>query len=353
MKIGIGLYNHQLNEDYFKFAEQAGCTDVVIHLATYYNNEIVTATKEGSNYGKVNPDDQFWTREYIQSILDLAKKHNLNIAAVENFNPADWYDILLDGPNRQLQIEKIKKIIVLIGELGITTIGYNFSLAGVWGHQKKPVARGGAISACFDATELNVDSKIQNGEIWNMVYEPGLKGYIKKVTSEQLWDRLRRFLEDVLPTAEKAGVTLALHPDDPPFEGLRQTPRLVYQPDMYQKVIDLNSNKSNQLEFCMGSIQEMSEGDIYQSIEKYASQDRISYVHLRNVKGKVPKYEEVFIDEGDIDIIKALRLLKKNNFNGVLIPDHTPSIQSGDGWRTGMAYALGYIKAALTIIEED
>jgi len=153
-----------------------------------------------------------------------------------------------------------------------------------------------------------------------------------------------------MPVAEKAGVRLALHPDDPPVPQLRGAARLVYQPHIYQKVIDAYPSHSNSLEFCMGSIQEMSEGCIYESIEQYASQNKIAYVHFRNVKGKVPHYQEVFVDEGDIDMIKTLELYKKHNFEGVIIPDHTPEMTAPGSWHTGMAYALGYMKAAMNII---
>lgn len=186
-----------------------------------------------------------------------------------------------------------------------------------------------------------------------MTYDASRKGVIPDTTQAQLWDRLSRFLNEILPVAEKAGVELALHPDDPPFEGLRHTPRLVYEPDLYQKVIDINRSPSNKLEFCMGSIQEMSKGSLYDAIRQYGEQRRISYVHFRNVRGKVPKYDEVFIDEGDIDMLKALRIFKQCNFDGVFIPDHTPSMQSTDSWKTGMAFALGYMKALFTVLEEE
>ena len=101
-------------------------------------------------------------------------------------------------------------------------------------------------------------------------------------------ERLGWFLREILPVAEEAGVEMALHPDDPPMPRLRNTPRLVYQPSLYQKLIDMDPSRANKLEFCMGSIQEMSEGNIYDSIDHYASQGKISYAHLRNVIGKVP-----------------------------------------------------------------
>ena len=70
-------------------------------------------------------------------------------------------------------------------------------------------------------------------------------------------------------------------------------------------------------------------------------------MHFRNVRGKVPTYKETFIDDGDVDMMRILTILKKNNFDGVLIPDHTPQMACAAPWHAGMAYAMGYMKAAM------
>lgn len=354
VKLGLGLYKHMLTRDNFKFAKQAGCSHLIIHLADYYSKKVgvVTATDEKNNYGVATENDKIWTYERMQELQDLAHEEGLEIFGIENFNPANFYDVLLDGPKKNEQMEYLKNVIRNAGKANIKSFGYNFSLAGVWGHQRKAVARGGAISACFDASELNIDAKIPDGEVWNMTYKKGIPGkYVEPITHEVLWERLEWFLKELLPVAEEAGVELALHPDDPPMESLRQTPRLVYKDDLYQKLLDLDSSSSNKIEFCMGSIQEMQGSDIYKSIERYS--DSISYVHFRNVQGKVPKYNEVFVDEGDIDMYKALKLFKKNDFNGVLIPDHTPEMICDASWHAGMAYALGYMKGLIQILERE
>jgi mannonate dehydratase len=194
--------------------------------------------------------------------------------------------------------------------------------------------------------------------VWNMVYDPvvfdpeGRNGTIGTVTQEQLWQRLTWFLQELLPVAEEAHVRLALHPDDPPMPTLRGTARLVYQPSIYQKVLEIKPSRYNAMELCLGTVAEMSEGDdIYDLVDRHSKQDNIAYIHFRNVKGKVPHYDEVFIDEGDVDMIRLLRILHKNGYNGVLIPDHTPSMSCDAPWHAGMAYALGYMRAALQIIE--
>jgi mannonate dehydratase len=340
-----------LDKNHFAFARQCGCTHVVIHLVDYFNN-INQKNKNNQpvgnadGWGLAGNSKPLWQ---LDELLRLKKEINgagLELEAIENFDPADWYDILLDGPQKKKQIEDMKQLIRNVGQAGIPVIGYNFSLAGVCSRITGPFARGGAVSVGMD----QMDSRpIPDGMVWNMTYNTHPKsGVMKDVSPEELWGRLEYFLNEVIPVAEESGVTMAAHPDDPPVPILRNTPRLIYQPKMYSKLLGLNNSKHNALEFCLGSIAEMTEGNVYEATEQYA--DNIAYVHFRNIKGKVPDYKEVFLDEGDIDMIRVLKILKAKNFNGVLIPDHTPQMNCAGPWHAGMAYALGYMNAALKLI---
>lgn len=186
-----------------------------------------------------------------------------------------------------------------------------------------------------------------NSMAWNMVVDPDATGIRKPITEEQLWNNLAYFLNALVPVAEKAGVVLAAHPDDPPLDVVRGLPKLVNQPEKYQKLLDLYPSAANALEYCLGTIAEMINGDVYEATEHYVKQHKVPYIHLRNVHGKVPYYKETFIDEGDIDIAKIVRILKANNYDGVLIPDHTPQMSCDAPWHAGMAYAMGYINALI------
>ena len=355
MKLGIGLYRHMLKPDYFQFARQCGCTHLIIHLATYYDSDsrIVTATDASTNYGQSLAMDPAWELDNLLALKKEAAQYGLAIYGIENFSPADWYDVLLAGPKRDRQIEHLKQIIKNAGKAGIKAFGYNFSLAGVWGHQKKHAARGGAVSTCFDASLLDIQSPVPNGQVWNMTYASPDGGFLSPISHEELWQRLRYFLERILPVAQEAGVEMALHPDDPPVPVLRRTPRLVYRPELYQRLIDLVPSQANKIQLCLGSLQEMeSDKPVYHYLDQYLAQDKISYVHFRNVKGKVPCYDEVFIDEGDMDMLRVLKQLHQSSFDGVLIPDHTPLMTCQAPWHAGMAYALGYMRAAFQILEK-
>ncbi len=356
MKLGLGLYRDSLTEENYRFALQAGVTHLVVHLTSYFagKNPVLTSGDADRGWGATNGHGKLWTYEMLSEIKQEIEAHGLTWEAIENFDPAHWHDVLLDGPKRDRQVEDIKSMIRAAGRAGIPIIGYNFSLAGVWGWTRGPYGRGGAVSVRYDERDINKDQPIRNGMVWNMIYdEDAPAGYVAPVSDEQLWDRLQRFLADVLPVAEEAGVTLALHPDDPPVDTLRGTARLVNRPEKYQRMLDLAPSRSSALEFCLGSLQEMPPGpmDLYDAIRCYGEQNKIAYVHFRNVRGTVPSYQEVFVDEGDIDMVRALKALRDVGFDGVIIPDHTPEMSCAAPWHAGMAYALGYIKAALKILD--
>lgn len=349
MKLGLGLYQHMLNDEHFNFAKQCGGTHLVVHLVDYFNkgrqNRNDQPLGDGSGWGLAGNSKQRWE---VEELLRLKKQINnagLEWEAIENFDPADWYDILLDGPNKNRQIEEIKRLIRNVGKAGIPIIGYNFSIAGVCSRVSGPFARGNAVSVGMDGVD---ERPVPNGMVWNMLYDQqATAGEIKNFSHEILWERLEYFLNEIIPVAEEAGVIMAAHPEDPPMPFVRNTPRLLYQPDMYARLLNINTGKHNALEFCLGTIAEMTEGDIYKAAEQYA--DQIAYIHFRNVKGKASAYREVFLDEGDINMIRILRILKSKNFNGVLIPDHTPQMSCPGSWYAGMAYALGYINAAIRL----
>ncbi|MDO6432211.1 mannonate dehydratase [Flavitalea sp. BT771] len=352
MKLGLGLYRHMLNRRHYDFARQCGCTHVVVHLVDYFNkggqeNKNNQPIGGDGGWGIAGDPNKLWTVEELLALKKEINEAGLVLEAIENFDPAHWHDILLGGAGRAKQMEGLKETIRNVGAAGIPIMGYNFSLAGVCSRITGNFARGNALSVGMDGVD---DRPVPNGMVWNMIYDTGAPpGHLPEIPHEELWRRLEYFLHELVPVAEEAGVRLAAHPDDPPMPVVRRTPRLVYQPGLYRKLLDIYPSRSNALEFCLGSIAEMTEGDVYEATRTYAGE--IAYVHFRNVKGKVPHYREVFVDEGDIDMIRVLKILRDSGFKGVLIPDHTPQMSCDDPWYAGMAYALGYMNACLKMLD--
>lgn len=349
MKLGLGLYDNMLTAANFRFAKQAGANYVVAHIPAL----LPKADAPAGCWGVTDPTLPYWTYEDLRDLRAAANAEGVDIAALENFPVPHWHDVLLDGPRKQEQLQNLKISIRNLGKAGIPVMGYNFSLAGVWGRVRGPFGRGGAESIGYLAEQAPPQEPIPNGMVWNTVYDKAAPaGSIGPVSEEQLWQRLSDFLTEIVPVAEEAGVRLAAHPDDPPLPTLRQTPRLVYTPDRYQRLLDIVPSHYNALEFCQGTIAEMATGDVYEAIDTYSAQGKIAYVHFRNVVGKVPNYTESFVDDGDVDMIKSLRIYHKNGYDGVIIPDHTPRLNCADGWHAGMAYALGWMRAVITMLEQ-
>ena len=358
MKLGFGVYRNMLTPEALRFARQVGATHIVVHppgSVTPAAEQFRAKYGPQAGHGLSDPDDPIWTYAGLRDLRALVNSEGLELEALENFAPAHWYDVLLDGPRRAEQMERLKQIIRDLGRVGIPVMGYYFSVAGVWGQVPSPSARGGAVSVGFDDIP---QPPIPAGMVWNMVYDPdrfdpaNTSQVVAPVSDLEIQQRFRAFINEMVPVAEEAGVRLALHPDDPPLPVLRGAHRLSYTPDRYAAILDVNPSPANSLELCLGTVAEMAEGDIYALVDKVSKMGRIGYIHFRNVRGQVPHYREVFVDEGDTDMIRILRILHANHYAGVLIPDHTPLLECAAPWQAGMAFAMGYIKAAIHLIEQ-
>ncbi|HXF63427.1 MAG TPA: mannonate dehydratase, partial [Caldilineaceae bacterium] len=220
MKLGLGLYRDILTPANVRFAKQAGATHIVAHIPgrfTEAGQKIITAGGEAVGFG-LSDDDPIWTSEGLRDLKAMINAEGMELAALENFAPVHWYDVLLDGPKRQAQLEHLKRIVRDLGRLGIPVMGYNFSIAGVWGRVEGPFARGGARSVGF---ENPPQPPIPRGMVWNMVYDPEQfqaslanptpENTLPPVSAEEIWRRYKAFLDEMIPVAEEAGVKLAIH----------------------------------------------------------------------------------------------------------------------------------------------
>jgi mannonate dehydratase len=348
MRVGLTLSGDHLTEDGAKFAAQLGVEDVVIHLNNYTNAADPSAYTERGEVGPILGDvtgEPLWTYDRMAGVVAMLKRHGLRVAALENFCPKHWSDVLLDGPRKRGQMEDLKRLVRDAGRAGIPAVGYNFSIAGVWGWRRRAAARGGAVTVVFDMGGIDHEAPIPDGMLWNMRYRPAVPGAVPiTVSHEELWRRLEWFLKELLPVAEEAGVRLAAHPDDPPADRLRGTARLVNTHDKYDRLLAISPSPANALEFCIGSLAEM-QGDIYSTTRRFAERGALAYVHFRNVRGKVPSYVETFVDEGDVDMTEIVRILRDANYDGVLVPDHVPDLAGPSPWHSGNAYTVGYMRA--------
>ena len=100
MKLGLGLYRHLLNSDHYQFAVQAGATHIVAHLCDYFahGQQDGQPTGDGGGWGRAG--SPLWTVDELIALRREVNEAGLALEAIENFDPAHWYDVLLDGPRK-------------------------------------------------------------------------------------------------------------------------------------------------------------------------------------------------------------------------------------------------------------
>ena len=235
----------------------------------------------------------------------------------------------LGRPEREQEIEDVCQTIEILGKEGISVAEYVFNLAAVFGSESKPSGRGGAIVRHFDYDKAKQAPP-----------EPEFAA-----TEEEVWERIKWFLERVVPVAESAGVKLACHPDDPPVPTLRGETRVLGSWAGMVRLIESFPSEVNGFNFCQGTIAEMGV-DVIEAIHYFGSRGRINHVHFRNIKGAVPCFDECFIDDGDVNMHDALRAYRDAGYTGTIMPDHWPGMGAGNA-QTARAFALGYMKAMM------
>jgi mannonate dehydratase len=162
---------------------------------------------------------------------------------------------------------------------------------------------------------------------------------------------MERFLQAVIPEAEQAGVTMALHPDDPPIpEPLGGVAQICSTPQQFRRIFAAVPSPNHRMLFCQGCMTEALGEGVYDFMAEMARTEKIAYVHFRNVRGKLPRFAEVFVDEGDIDMRRAMEIYRDNGFNGPYMMDHTPKFPVERSEWLGKAYANGYIRALIKTV---
>lgn len=289
----------------------------------------------GVDYLTIYPPPDFHTLEemleYFQKMKGRAESHGLILRNVAVGGPDE---ITLALPERDLRIEQWCNMLHAMGKAGIPTLGYNFKPIGNF-RTPSTVGRGKARYSTFDYQE----------------FEKDIPSYPdKQIDEDTLLENIEYFLRWVVPVAENAGVTMALHPDDPPIpEPMGGAARIVSTLDQYERIFNLVPSDSNAMLFCQGCVAEMGE-DVKEAIRRMGRQNKIVYVHFRNIRGNPRNFQEVFVDEGDMDMYEAMQTYKEAGFEGPFMMDHTPQIPGDRESREGHAYAVGYIRAMIQAV---
>lgn len=277
-----------------------------------------------------------WERDDMAAIIAEFAGEGFTVAAFEG-DPFDMSRIKLGLPGRDEDLARYCRMLANMGELGIPLLCYNF-MAGVGWYRSRTevVERGGALSSGFypsDVAELPL-----------------------KLSHEELWSNYRYFLEAVLPAAEKAGVKLALHPDDPPVDRLLGYPRIFNSAAAFRRMLELaGGSPSAGITFCAATFRTMGE-EVFSLLEEF--REKIFFLHLRDNRPDGDGFRETFHDDGPSDMVDHFRTFRALGLDVLLRPDHAPTMAGEDNRDPGYAaigriFAVGYFKGIMEALDID
>jgi mannonate dehydratase len=282
-----------------------------------------------------------WEYEVIKAVQEAWKKEGLTLRVIEG-PPSLYTKTKLGLAGRDEEIENFITFMKNISRLGIDTVCYNWMPVISWARTTlDKESRGGALVSSFRTKDIQDEPLItEYGEL----------------THDKMWANMEYFLKAVVPEAEKYGIKLALHPDDPPIDSIRGIPRIMTSVAAFKRLIEIAPSPSNGLTFCQGSFASMgAEGkgeDIPAAIEYFGKRGKIHFVHFRDVRGHKDDFEETFHDDGKTDMYRAMQAYYDVGFKGPIRPDHVPTM-AGDsnehpGYSTiGALFAIGYIRGLM------
>jgi mannonate dehydratase len=261
------------------------------------------------------------------------------IASAENPNL-----MLGRSPERDREIDGICTMIRNAARAGIPALKYNMSILGVV-RTEPTKGRGGAQYSTFSYAKAGARAS-----------EPTEAG---PVPADAYWERITYFLDRVVPVAEEHKVRLACHPHDPGMPagtGWRGVETVLGTVDGLKRFISIKESPYHGLNFCQGTVSEMLPDpgrEIFDVIRYFGSRGKIVNVHFRNIAGRFLDFRETFIDDGDVDMLQAVRVYKEVGYDGMLMPDHVPRVDGDAGQALGFAFAIGYIKALIAAVAAE
>jgi mannonate dehydratase len=327
-----------------KAGTQHGDSDAILRvLAGFGVNHICSRLPAATMDASWSVEELTRRRERVESFGLKLEMVPLPLSSSEISRSESPAVMLAKEPDRQKQIDDICQMIRNVSRAGIPSVKYNMTFLGV-PRSAATVGRGGARYSTFVYEEAKQDPPLT-------IAGP--------IDADTYWERITYFLQRVVPVAAEHKVRLACHPQDPgmpPGKGFRGIETVLGSVDGLKRFVSIAESPYHGLNFCQGTVSEMLKKpgvEIYDVIRHFGKRGKIFNVHFRNIAGGFLNFRETFIDDGDVDMLKAMRVYKEIGYDGMMMPDHVPSIEGDTGNLQGFAFAFGYIKALIAAVAAE
>jgi mannonate dehydratase len=288
-----------------------------------------------------------WTEESLRGIMDPFKEEGLTVI---NMMIGGFNNVIYGREGRDEEIRKVQDSLVAAGKAGLPIVEYNFYAHRFMDGYYEELARGGAGNTAFDYDRgKDIPHDPREGEAQ---------------TADMLWKNITFFLQAVIPVAEKAGVRMALHPNDPPVPVSHGHAQIMATFNDWKRLIEIVDSPSNGMTYDCGVSREIGE-DPVEVLRYLGSRDRINHMHYRNVTVDISylKYQEVFFDEGQVNMFEVMKEVFRLGYKFGIYPEHPRGLDydkehqggignqyPGGGGYAAQTYNVAYTKAMMQAV---
>jgi mannonate dehydratase len=298
-----------------------------------------------------------WTESGLGTIMNRFKAEGLTVL---NMMLPGMAKIIYNREGRDEEIRQVQDSLRAAGAAGLPIVEYNFYAHRLIEGYYTKAGRGGADYLAYDynRTDTSWEYPYARAENETSIAPKDLTPLpeIGAFDYEQLWDNISYFLKAVIPVAEKAGVRMALHPNDPPVPVSRGSHQIMGTFNDWKRLVNVVNSPSNGMTYDCGVSNELGE-DPLEVLDYLMSRDRINHVHFRNCIGEIPrtKYVEVFSDNGTVDMFTVMEQLVQRRYKFGLFPEHPRGLDydkahPGGGTYAGWVYTTAYARAMMQAV---